>query len=118
MTSVNDLKKGDILYGLDLSTLDIEIYSINGIVDRADSPCLSFDLLFGKYDGGYIMFPDECDLETPILCKYLYETDWIYTINFDYIETIVKSDFPNLEIAFYCNTYVSMSDLSIHKLED
>ena len=108
MITVNDLKEGDILYALDCERKNIEIYSINskpiynmGIDSKTR---LDYTVLIGDPYRVYIMFPDNCDLEEAILCKYNEASYWIYTTNFNQLQKYINSEniiqrFPiNLDI--------------------
>lgn len=101
MKTINDSKEGDILYGFDLDTRELQLY----YVYKVDEGRLLYSVLVGTeendFDGycsAYIMFPDDFNLEKAILCNYC-ECWWIYTTNFDEIEKYIncediKSKFP------------------------
>ena len=102
MISVYDLKEGDTLYAYSIYKDLLEIYYVNGLVKDiincldASSLRLDYMVLIGEQDNvnghglDYIMFPEDVDLDEPVLCMYNTGTWWIYTTNFDKLQKLMN----------------------------
>ena len=97
MTSVYDLKEGDILYAYSVYMQQFEIYYINYLNNlSASPPRLDYMILIGSQDSvswhglDYIMFPEDVDLDEPVLCLYNSDCWWIYTTNFNKLQELTN----------------------------
>lgn len=116
MTTVNDLKKDDILYGFCIGTKEFEIYQVINIDTK-----IHFDTIIGYPFKFYLMFPENVNLEEPILCKCQEAAWWIYTVNFDSIKGFIELDdwdwLRDQHLAFYFDEYLDIWSQTIKELK-
>lgn len=116
MINVFDLKEGDIIYGFCIDTQLLEVY----YVEKVNISEIIFHPIIGDDSDFYLMFPNNLDLEKPILCKYTKESWWIYTVNFDSIKNLIELDWdfiPDFIKAFYFDEYLDMWKQKVCKLK-
>ena len=108
MKKLSQLKEGDILYEYDLNKKFLNILYVTYLDYcaqrvRYKSLVVSdedeyLDDEFG--DGIYIWFPENYDLEQPILVNY-YDNVWsIFSLNYDVLEKFIKDEKINLNEQF------------------
>lgn len=108
MKKLSQLKEGDILYEYDLNKKFLNILYVTYLDYcaqrvRYKSLVVSdedeyLDDEFG--DGIYIWFPENYDLEQPILVNY-YDDVWsIFSLNYDVLEKFIKNEKINLNEQF------------------
>lgn len=110
MKKLSQLKEGDILYEYDLNKKFLNIlyvicldYRIQTI--RYKSLVVSDEDEYNDDDdeekvGIYIWFPENYDLEQPILVNY-YDDIWsIFSLNYDVLEKFIKDEKINLKEQF------------------
>ena len=108
MKKLSQLKEGDILYEYDLNKKFLNILYVTYLDYcaqrvRYKSLVVSdedeyLDDEFG--DGIYIWFPENYDLEQPILVNY-YDDVWsIFSLNYDVLEKFIKDKKINLNEQF------------------
>lgn len=108
MKKLSQLKEGDILYEYDLNKKFLNILYITYLdycAQRVRYKSLVVsdedEYLNDEYgDGIYIWFPENYDLEQPILVNY-YDDAWsIFSLNYDALEKFIKDEKINLNEQF------------------
>lgn len=108
MKKLSQLKEGDILYEYDLNKRFLNILYVTYLDYHAErvrykSLVVSDEdeYMDDEYgDGIYIWFPENYDLEQPILVNY-YENVWsIFSLNYDVLEKFIKDEKINLNEQF------------------
>ena len=108
MKTIKQLKEGDILYEYDLNKKFLNILYITHLDYYAQR--IRYKSLVvsdeDEYlddecgDGIYIWFPENYDLEQPILVNY-YDDVWsIFSLNYDVLEKFIKDEKINLNEQF------------------
>lgn len=108
MKKLSQLKEGDILYEYDLNKKFLNILYVTYLdycAQRVRYKSLVVsdedEYLDDEYgDGIYIWFPENYDLEQPILVNY-YDDVWsIFSLNYDALEKFIKDKKINLNEQF------------------
>ena len=108
MKKLSQLKEGDILYEYDLNKKFLNILYVTYLdycAQRVRYKSLVVsdedEYMDDEYgDGIYIWFPENYDLEQPILVNY-YDNVWsIFSLNYDVLEKFIKDEKINLNEQF------------------
>lgn len=108
MKRLSQLKEGDILYEYDLNKKFLNILYVtyldySALRVRYKSLVVSDEDEYRDDEGGagiYIWFPENYDLEQPILVNYFDNVWSIFSLNYDVLEKFIKDEKINLNEQF------------------
>lgn len=108
MKRLSQLKEGDILYEYDLNKKFLNILYVtyldySALRVRYKSLVVSDEDEYRDDEGGegiYIWFPENYDLEQPILVNYFDDVWSIFSLNYDALEKFIKDKKINLNEQF------------------
>lgn len=108
MKRLSQLKEGDILYEYDLNKKFLNILYVtyldySALRVRYKSLVVSDEDEYkddGELEGIYIWFPENYDLEQPILVNYFDDVWSIFSLNYDVLEKFIKDKKINLSEQF------------------